>query len=582
MAVDKNKIGVEATRFAQKGQFDKALRAYAKILDQDPDDVRVLLKVGEIHQKKGDIPSAADVFGRVAEAYASQGFFLKAVAVYKQMSKLTPGDVRVNERLAALYQQLGLASDALGQLHVVAGAAEKAGEEAKHVEALRKIVELDPENVPSAVKLGDLYLRQQQPSLAIELFRRAAEQLKQSHRVDEYVKVAERLVALVPGERALARELARLLLERGETKRALAKLQVCFKGDPGDVETLTLLAQAFQNLGQVAKTVSVYRELARIHEASGAPAEARDAWERALELAPDDPDALAALQAPGEEEVPTPTPSPPPAPPAPSPSPVTTSASASGAPSPSLHGAPSPSPSPPRGEREVSVASAATSEAEKLAKEAEKLAKCLSDADVYLKYGLHDRALEQVRKVLAAQPGHLDAWEKSCRVHELRGEKEAAAGDALRLAELALSAGAPDRARAALARARELAPAHPGLAALEPRLRGPAAGAADAAGRTAHPQPAARGAAVAVEPTPLAGAPVLDLEALAPTPPGVSRHPPADDDLAHDLAEVDFFLEQGLVDEARDLLHELRASHAADPRIEAKLRQVERRAAPAS
>src|SRR3990170_4226858 len=130
MAVDKNKVIAEATKLVQKGQFDKAIRAYEKILADDGKDVRILLKVGELQQKKGDNASAAQTFSRVADAYGEQGFFLKAVAVYKQMLKLAPDDVRVNERLANLYQQLGILSDAMAQLQLVASAAERNGETA--------------------------------------------------------------------------------------------------------------------------------------------------------------------------------------------------------------------------------------------------------------------------------------------------------------------------------------------------------------------------------------------------------------------------------------------------------------------
>ena len=39
--------------------------------------------------------------------------------------------------------------------------------------------------VEAAVKLGDVYIRQSQPELALDLFRRAAEQFKQANRVEE-------------------------------------------------------------------------------------------------------------------------------------------------------------------------------------------------------------------------------------------------------------------------------------------------------------------------------------------------------------------------------------------------------------
>ncbi|HET9597316.1 MAG TPA: tetratricopeptide repeat protein, partial [Anaeromyxobacteraceae bacterium] len=308
MAVDKNKVTAEATRLAQKGSYDKAIKLYEKLLAEDAKDVRVLLKIGELQQKKGDNGAAAETFGKVADAYGEQGFFLKAVAVYKQMLKLAPEDLRVNERLAGLYQQLGILSDAMGQLQIVATAAEHAGDAGRLLDVLKRMVELEPENVGSAVKLGDLHAKGSQPKLALEQFRRAAEALKRNNRADEYVKVAERIAALAPEDLALTRELAHVYLAKGDTKRALAKLQLLFKADPKDLDTLTSLAQAFKDLGQVQKTVSVYRELAHLHEERGKREEARATWGRLLELAPEDPEALAAASP--QRGAPTPPPAP--------------------------------------------------------------------------------------------------------------------------------------------------------------------------------------------------------------------------------------------------------------------------------
>ncbi len=59
----------------------------------------------------------------------------------------------------------------------------------------------------------------------------------------------------------------------------------------------TCLAQAFRDLGQTTKTLSVYKELAHVHEEQGRHADARATWRKVQELAPDDPDAGAALGA---------------------------------------------------------------------------------------------------------------------------------------------------------------------------------------------------------------------------------------------------------------------------------------------
>ena len=39
----------------------------------------------------------------------------------------------------------------------------------------------------------------------------------------------------------------------------------------------------------------------------------------------------------------------------------------------------------------------------------EQLSKLLTETDVYVKYGLHDKALEHLRKIFAVDPENLDA-----------------------------------------------------------------------------------------------------------------------------------------------------------------------------
>jgi tetratricopeptide (TPR) repeat protein len=451
MAVDKNKVVAEATKLVQKGQFDKAIKAYEKILAEDPKDVRVLLKIGELQQKKGDNGAAAETFGRVADAYGEQGFFLKAVAVYKQMLKLAPDDVRVNERLAGLYQQLGILSDAMAQLQVVATAAEKSGDEPKLLEILRRMVELEPENVGSAVKLGELYAKQDKTKLALEHLRRAADQLRRNNRTEEYVKVAERITFLDHEDLGLTRELANIYLAKGDTKRALAKLQMSFKADPKDAETLTLLAQAFKDLGQISKTVSVYKELAHLQAERGRPDEARTTWRRVLELVPDDQEAL---QGAGAGRPTGTTAAPPSAPrPAPTSAPATTTAP------------PRPPPRPATAASAPAATSASGSTpARTLGPEA--IPKLLTETDVYVKYGLHDKALEHLKRIFAIDPENLDAHEKALQLRAARRDAAGAAESAAAVVRLALARGAADRAQAAVARLRETAPDHPQLAAL--------------------------------------------------------------------------------------------------------------------
>src|SRR6266404_751037 len=299
--MDKNKVIESASKLIVKGQFEKAVKEYQRVLEVDPDDVRVLQKLAELYQKMKKQSEAADCFEKVARTYAAQGFYLKAVALYKQVLKVVER-VEVNVRLAELYQQLGLIGDATKEWQTVAAQHEKTGDHKASLDALKKLVDLDPDNVASRIRLGEQYARQENPVEAVAELRRAAQYLQRNGRHDDYLRVAERISHLDQNDVGLAKELAEQYLSHGDSKRALAKLQICFKANPRELGTLQMLAKAFQDLGQVTKTVSVLKELARVHVDAGRKDEAHRVLTQAFELAPDDPEIKTSLKSVGGAE----------------------------------------------------------------------------------------------------------------------------------------------------------------------------------------------------------------------------------------------------------------------------------------
>src|ERR1700704_6508844 len=159
--MDKNKIIESATKLISKGAFDKAVKEYQRVLEVDPDDVRVLQKLAELYQKMNRKAEAADCFEKVAKTYSAQGFYLKAVALYKQVLKVIDR-VEVNVRLAELYQQLGLVGDATKEWHAVSAYYDKIGDTKQSLETLRKLVEMDPDNVAARIRLGEQVARPDQ------------------------------------------------------------------------------------------------------------------------------------------------------------------------------------------------------------------------------------------------------------------------------------------------------------------------------------------------------------------------------------------------------------------------------------
>ena len=457
--MDKNKIIEGAAKLVARGAFDKAIKEYQRVLDLDPRDMRVLQKMGELYQKKGDNPQAASFFTRVAEIYAQDGFFLKAVALYKQVLKLNPDLVEVNLKLAELHQQLGLMTEAMAFFQVVVGHHERRGDTRATFATLKKMVDLDPENVSSRLKLAELYAREQMGGEALGEFRRSADWLERNNRPDERLRVLERIAALEPDNIQLARDLARDYLARGDQKRALAKLQLCFKADPRDIPTLLLLAQAFTALNHTSKTLSVYKELAKLYGERGQQAESREAWLKVERLDPRDANLLAhkAEQAHASAPpvaAPRPTgavrahPQPPPAPVAAAPAP--------------------PPPPPPPPPQPVNLSR-------------EQIHKLLAETDVYVKYGLHDKALEHLRRIFAVDPENLDAHEKAYVIYRSAAQGPQATDQLLNVLRLCTRGLEVDRAQPYLETLLSEAPHHPEMTAFLAVLRPEAGQAADAA-----------------------------------------------------------------------------------------------------
>src|SRR5262249_49170399 len=231
VAINKQKVLETAQRFVEKGQTDKAIKEFLKIVEEDPRDVRIWLKIGDLYARKRAKAEATQTYLRVAEFYGEQGFYLKAVAVFKQILKLDPRLVEVNLKLADVYRKLGLLSDAIQQYEVVAAFYHREGKSKEALATIRELVELDPEHVPTRIKLAELYSKEGMTGSAVVEFGRAADHLRAQGRTEDFMKVAERLVWHQPDNVPVNRELARLYLGRNDPRHALQKLQVCFKAD---------------------------------------------------------------------------------------------------------------------------------------------------------------------------------------------------------------------------------------------------------------------------------------------------------------------------------------------------------------
>lgn len=176
---NKAKILSVAEKFVQQGKLPNAIAEYEKVLKQDPKDLTVLNTIGDLYARLGRADQAAEYFRKVGEAYSSDGFVVKAIAMYKKLTKLNPAALDSVLRLAELYTQQGLYNDARAQYATVADQYLKNNDREQATGIFKKMLDLDPENAAMQAKVADLYLKLGKNKEALEIYFNSAQSLYQ-------------------------------------------------------------------------------------------------------------------------------------------------------------------------------------------------------------------------------------------------------------------------------------------------------------------------------------------------------------------------------------------------------------------
>src|SRR5262249_53264669 len=124
------------------------------------------------------------------------------------------------------------------------------------------------DNIASRIRLAETASQVGKVDEAVHELTQLAVQVKSQGRADDFVRVAERLLFHRPDDFGVARELAAAYIARMNPRLALVKLRAPLKAAPRDPQNVTLLAEALAQLDP-PKALSVWRELAELHDAAG-------------------------------------------------------------------------------------------------------------------------------------------------------------------------------------------------------------------------------------------------------------------------------------------------------------------------
>jgi len=247
MAYNKSKYVEAAQKLLNQGKVAQAIAEYQNILKYEPRDQVTLMTIGELYIRQGETFQAIDYFERLAQIFVGDGFLTKAIAVYKRIAKLAPEEIRPLEKLADLYVQQGVMSEArplflqLAEIHL------KNNRQPEAVGLLKKLLQAEPDNLRIQIRLADLYQAMGQTRDAIEAYVSASQRALARGDQAESERLADKALKLEPNNLAAVIVKARSHSSQGNHAKAEQLLEQVADLEKGGEQTELLLDLYLKN-----------------------------------------------------------------------------------------------------------------------------------------------------------------------------------------------------------------------------------------------------------------------------------------------------------------------------------------------
>jgi tetratricopeptide (TPR) repeat protein len=559
---DKSTIIKEAKKYIARGQIDKAIAEWEKLVKDFP-DAPTYNTLGDLYLKSGNKTNAVSSFHKAANLFRHEGFSLKALALYKKILNIKPADADSLLSLGELNEEKGLTTDAIKYYLATADSLSKEGKKDKLLVIYEKILKLSPSNVPLRTKVAEIYAKEGLSSESSQQYFQLAKLFSEKDEIEKAMEYYKKALDIEPllkeailGMNDLYERTGKLDMAAEQMKEAcslfpddtdihLRGAQLCIttnnfdeaknhlikvtEAEPMNVKARTLLGDLYIQMGEKEKAwteylpvldemivneryddamqllesfkdidpietgkrlVSLYRQLdeqsqvanelialGNVFSAQDMRKEALECYKEAFEITPDDVTLKAKI-----DDI----------------------------------------------DKEISddyVAAAS----EKTLDEA------IVEADIFLRYGLHENAKNLLEPYKNSDPENIDLHMRLKSLYAELKDKEQAITECLTLYNLYQQAGDSIQSEQILKEAQEINPEDERLIDIAP-------------------------AAVQEEPT----------EAPVSPPEG----PPAED-YSEELIEADFYTQQGLINEARKLLTKLHDQFPEDIEISQKLSSLD-------
>ena len=295
LAIDRTRLEQEALRLLQKGQLERALERYLTLLKDKPRDLRVRQQVADLYSKVGQKGKAEQHLREIAKFHKNSGKARAAIGVYKQILRLKPDDLTLYGDLGTCYEKAGFPKEARESYEKVVESLSKYNPD-KAVPYQKKLIALQPGNLPVQVRLAELFEASNWAEKAQAEWRRLAKEARRHGKLDDRARFLMKSIAARDSVE-ISLEAAEAWVDLGDWDTALPLLQKVTSAQAENPQGLRLLAKTLTGLGAKEKARQVWLLVADLYQKTGDAVARSEALKAAVEAGASDPNLAAAIAA---------------------------------------------------------------------------------------------------------------------------------------------------------------------------------------------------------------------------------------------------------------------------------------------
>lgn len=245
---DKSLIVKEAQKFLARGQVDKAIAEWEKLIKEAPDG-NVYNTIGDLHLKKGNKKAAVDFFHKAATFFREGGFSLKALALYKKVINIEPADAGAYTALGELSEEKGLVTDAIKYYLTVADILAKEANKERFLSIYERILALAPSNIPLRDKVAGLFLKEGLTSYAMKEYLHIAKLCAEKGDSEQARAYFAKILDIQPDNKNALVGLSQIYEKRGDLPQAIEYVKRALEMQKDDVHLLLRCASLQRDAG---------------------------------------------------------------------------------------------------------------------------------------------------------------------------------------------------------------------------------------------------------------------------------------------------------------------------------------------